>query len=72
MNDIFGISILPIIKIAALILLSLYIVFALVIVKQVKIMTDTLHLGFEAPIRFFSFIHLLFSAFVFITALVTL
>lgn len=72
MNPIFGISLLPFIKIAALILLGLYIVFALVVVRQVKVMTDTLQLGFEEPIKILSYVHLIFAVFVFITALITL
>lgn len=67
-----GISIWPLIKIAVLILLGLYIVFALVIVKQVKIMTDTLQLGFELPVKILSYMHLAFAAFVFLTALTIL
>lgn len=72
MNPILGISIWPVIKIASLILMSIYIVFAFIIVRQVKIMTDTLQLGFEAPIRVLSYIHLIFAVFVFLTALIIL
>lgn len=71
-GTIFGFSLLPLIKIASLVLLGLYMVFALVVVRQVKIMTDTLQLGFETQIKILSYIHLLFAAFVFLTALVIL
>ena len=72
MNPVFGISIWLLIKIAALILLGLYIVFALVIIRQIKVMTDTIRLGFESPVKFLSYIHLIFAAFVFLTALIIL
>ena len=68
----FGISVWPFVKIGALILLGLYIVFSLVIVRQVKLMTDTLQLGFEAPVKILSFMHLIFAIFVFLAALIIL
>ena len=60
------------VKIAVLILLALYLVFALVVVRQMKLMTDTLKLGFETPIKILSYIHLGFAVFVFLTALIIL
>ncbi len=72
MSNIFGISVWMLIKIAALVLMSLYIVFAFIIVRQVRIMTSTLQLGFEGPIKFISYIHLIFAVFVFLTALIVL
>lgn len=60
------------VKILSLILLGMYLVFAWVIVKQVQVMTKTLKLGFELPIKIFSYFHLAFAVFVFITALVIL
>lgn len=68
----FAIPVLFIIKIAVLILLSIYLVFALIVVRQVKLMTSTLVLGFEAPIIFLSFIHLVFAVLVFLAALIIL
>ena len=65
-------SFLPILKIFALIGLGIYIVFALVLVRQVQLMTDTLEVGFEKPIRFLSFVHLLFAVAVFVLALIVL
>lgn len=38
-----------------------YVIFALVVVKQVNKMTDTLEVGFEAPLRFFALLHLLMA-----------
>jgi len=60
------------IKVLALVLLGMYLVFAFVVTRQVKMMTNTLHLGFEAPAKFLSYFHLAFAAFVFLTALVIL
>jgi len=61
-----------IVKILALVVLVLYIVFAFVIIRQVKVMTRTLTLGFEPFVRFLSFIHLVFAVLVFITAITVL
>jgi hypothetical protein len=71
-NPIFGISIWLVVKIAALILLGMYLVFAFVMVKQIKIMTSTLALGFEAPIILLGYIHLAFAVLVFLAALIIL
>jgi len=67
-----GISIWMIVKIAALILLAMYLVFALVMVRQVRLMTDTLQLGFETPVILLSYIHLVFAVLVFFAALIIL
>ena len=71
-NPVFGISILLVVKIAALILLGMYLVFALIVVRQIKLMTSTLSLGFEAPITIFGYIHLAFAILVFLVALIIL
>lgn len=71
-NPIFGISIWLVVKIAALILLGMYLVFALIIVRQIKLMTSTLVLGFEAPIIMLGYIHLAFAVLVFLAALIIL
>lgn len=69
---ILGISVWLIAKIAALILLGMYIIFALVVVRQVQLMTDTIEVGFEVPIRLFSYLHLIFAIFIFLAALIML
>ena len=71
-SPIFGISIWLVIKIAALILLGMYLVFSLVVVRQIKLMTSSLSLGFEAPITMLGYIHLAFAVLVFLAALVIL
>lgn len=69
---IWGVSIWLVVKILVLILLAMYLVFALVIVRQVQLMTDTLQLGFEFPVKVLSFVHLIFAIFVFLSALIIL
>lgn len=54
-------SIWPIVKIFVIVLLSIYIIFAFVIVRQVQLMTDTLEVGFEKQLKFLSFLHFLFA-----------
>lgn len=60
------------IKALALVVLGMYLLFAFVITRQVKIMTDTLHLGFEAPTKALSYFHLAFAVLVFLAALIIL
>lgn len=71
-NPIFGISVWLVVKIAALILLGMYLIFSLVVVRQIKLMTTTLTLGFEAPIIMLGYIHLAFAVLVFLAALIIL
>ena len=61
-----------IIKTFALILLGIYLIFGLVVVRQVKMMTDTLQLGFETLAKVLAFAHLAFAILVFLTALIIL
>jgi hypothetical protein len=53
-------------------ILLIYIVFAVVVVKQVTIMNKTLDVGIETQIALISYIHLAFAVFIFLTALVVL
>jgi hypothetical protein len=50
----------------------IYIVFALVVVKQVKLMTNALELGYESILKLMAYLHLAFSILVFIFALIIL
>lgn len=70
--DIFNFNYWVIIKALSLVVLGIYIIFAFVIRRQVKVMTDTLTLGFEPVVKFLSFFHLFFAIFVFVTALAIL
>ena len=61
-----------IVKSFALVLLGMYIIFSLVVVRQVKMMTDTLQLGFETLAKTLAFIHLAFAVLVFLFAIIIL
>lgn len=65
-------SIWLVVKIFFLIGISIYIVFAFVIVRQVDIMIATLDVGFKTRIKLLSYLHLLFAIGVLIVALITL
>jgi len=67
-----GISIWLIAKIFVLIALFLYILFALVVIRQVKLMTETLRVGLEFPLKTASYLHLVFAIIVFCLALIIL
>ena len=55
------INIWAIIKIFAIVGLSVYLIFALVVVRQIEIMSQTVKLNFELPIKTLGIIHLLFA-----------
>jgi hypothetical protein len=67
-----GFNIWIIVKILTVIVLGMYVIFAFVITRQVKVMTNTLTLSFESVVKLLAFIHLLFSILVFITAITVL
>jgi len=71
--DILGsIQIWEVVKVFALLGLAIYLIFAFVVVRQVQLMTDTLEVGFEIPVRYLSYLHLIFSILVFVMAIITL
>lgn len=59
-------------KALSIVLLGMYLVFSLVVVRQVKMMTDTLQLGFEGLVRTLAYTHLIFAVLVFLSALIIL
>jgi len=67
-----GIEIWVVMKFLAIILLGMYLIFSLVVVRQVKLMTDTLQIGFEKTARSLAFAHLVFAVLVLLTALIIL
>lgn len=69
---IFNLSLWHFVKIALIILLSMYFIFALIVVRQVKLMTDTLQLGYEGFISLLGYAHLIFAAFVLLAAIIIL
>lgn len=72
MTELLNIDIWAVAKIFVLIAMSIYIVFAFVIVRQSKIMTDTLELGLEKAIRTVALAHMLFAIGTFVIALIIL
>jgi hypothetical protein len=67
-----GFSIWVIAKIFALIAIGLYIIFALVVIKQVSLMTKTVEVGLEGFIKLIAWAHLAFAVVVFFIALTIL
>ena len=65
-------SLLFFVKIAIMLFLLLYIVFAGVVIRQVRVMTETLEVGFEKPIKAIALFHFLFSLLVFMIAIFVL
>jgi hypothetical protein len=67
-----NINIWPIVKIFVLFGLGLYLIFALVVIRQVQLMTKTIKMNFEVPVKFLALTHLLFAIAVFLFALIIL
>lgn len=65
-------SLLLIVKIAVLVFLFLYVIFASIVVRQVKVMTEALRVGFEFQIKLVAFLHFVVSVLVFIFSFFTL
>lgn len=59
-------------KIAILIFIFLYILFSIIVIRQVRAMTEALRVGFENPIKLVAILHFIFSVCVFILALILL
>jgi hypothetical protein len=60
------------VKIFFLIGLGVYLIFALVVIKQAQIMTESVKMQFEIPIKLLALIHFVFAVGVFIFALIVL
>lgn len=61
-----------IVKIFFLVAIVVYLIFALVVVRQVYLMTETVKVGFEFPVRVIAWLHLFAAIGVFLIALFTL
>ena len=72
MIDILGLSIWFFVKIGFLIIMLMYLVFAVVVVRQVYLMTTTIKTGFEFPVRSLAWAHLLVSLGLLVFALLVL
>lgn len=71
-NFILTITIWHVFKIFILIALLIYMVYAFVVIRQVKIMTITFETGLEVPLRLISWLHLGLVIFIFLIALFVL
>lgn len=67
-----GISIWLIAKIFALFALFIYVLFSLVVIRQVRLMIETLDVGLGYPLKLASYAHFILSILVFIFSLITL
>lgn len=65
-------SIWILVKLLFLVAIFIYMIFATVVVRQVYIMTSTVHVGFEVPLRLIAWLHLFLVAGVLLLALVVL
>ena len=72
MIPILGMSVWLLVKIFAILAFLIYLLFALVIVRQVRLMTETIQVGFETPLKFLSYVHLTFAGVVLLLALIIL
>jgi hypothetical protein len=61
-----------IVKLFFIVGLSVYLVFALVVVRQIQIMSDTVKLSFELPIKILGLLHLLFALFLLVFTIIAL
>ncbi len=66
------ITIWHVLKFFILLALVVYLFFAIVVLRQVKIMTKTFETGFELPLRIISWIHLILVCILIIIGLVIL
>lgn len=64
-----GQSLILIIRIAIIVFTFLYVLFAAAVIKQVKVMIETLEVGFETPVKIMSFGHFVFSIVVFLLSI---
>ncbi len=67
-----GITVWAAAKIFVLLALAIYIIFALVVIKQIGLMLSTLEMGLGLVIRFVGWGHLLFAVGIFILAILIL
>jgi hypothetical protein len=67
-----NISVWLVVKILVIIALLVYLAFAFVVVRQIQLMTQTLKVGLETPLKTLSYAHLLFALAVLLAALIVL
>ena len=60
------------VKVAIWLFLILYILFATVVIRQVRVMIETLKVGLDKPLKGIALFHLIFSVTVFVLSLIIL
>lgn len=65
-------SIWPIVKILFCFAISLYVIFAIVVIRQIHLMTETLNGQLELPLKVIGMMHLLGAIVVLFVAIITL
>lgn len=70
--EILGITIWQVLKVFILIFLALYIIFAIVVIRQIGLMVKTIYAGLEGRIKLLGYFHLLFAIAVFVFAIIIL
>ncbi len=71
-NLLFTINFWSVVKLMVCFALFLYVIFAGIMVRQVSLMTESLHLGFELPLKMVAILHFLGAALIFLMALIVL
>jgi hypothetical protein len=61
-----------IIKVFILIFLGIYVIFSLVVIKQISLMIQTIEIGFEKQLKLLGYLHFLFSVAVLVFGLLIL
>ena len=72
MNALLTANVLFIVKLLFLFAIVIYSIFAMVVVRQVNLMVETLEVGYEGMIKAIAWGHLLFAVGVFVLALIIL
>lgn len=65
-------SVWAVVKLFFVIGLVVYVIFALVVVKQTNLMTSTVEMGFETPVKLVAWVHLIFAIAVLLLSLIIL
>jgi hypothetical protein len=67
-----GFSIWLVVKIFVVVALGIYLIFALVVVRQVRLMIDTVKIGFEMALTVMAYSHLILAVLILILAIAIL
>ena len=69
-EQLIGASVLMLMEVALAIFSAFYIIFAIVVLRQVTLMTKTLEVGFEVIIKAIAWFHLIFAVATLVSAIV--